>query len=94
MDGIAPAGGEIALASADAKPMQTASPPTATAAPPMSPISNVKRFGKWVLSFALPGIGMFQEAYFIFSVGNLKPIWAEQYPDCWQVTRYDPCMQY
>jgi len=28
---------------------------------------------------------MFQEAYFIFSVGNVKPIWQAQYPECWQV---------
>ena len=26
----------------------------------------------WVKSWALPGIGMFCEAYFIFSIGNLK----------------------
>ena len=40
---------------------------------------------KWIGSFAVPGIGMFMEAYFIFSVGNIKPIWAEQYPACWKV---------
>ena len=40
---------------------------------------------KWIGSFAVPGIGMFMEAYFIFSVGNVKPIWAEQYPACWKV---------
>ena len=44
------------------------------------------RFLRWVWSFALPGIGMFQEAYFIFSVGNLKPIWQAQYPACWVVS--------
>ena len=44
-----------------------------------------KPFLDWVLSFAIPGIGMFMEAYFIFSVGNVKPIWQEQYPLCWKV---------
>lgn len=29
------------------------------------------------------GMGMFTEAYFIFSVGNLKGIWKAAYPDCW-----------
>ena len=43
------------------------------------------RFGIWVFSWAVPGLGMFNESYYIFSVGNVKPIWAEQYPDCWKV---------
>jgi len=32
----------------------------------------VTAFFFWVKSWALPGIGMFCEAYFIFSIGNLK----------------------
>lgn len=28
---------------------------------------------------------MFNESYYIFSVGNVKPIWTEQYPECWKV---------
>lgn len=40
---------------------------------------------RWIASFAIPGIGMFMEAYFIFSVGNVKPIWEEQFPQCWKV---------
>lgn len=28
---------------------------------------------------------MFNESYYIFSVGNVKPIWQEQYPSCWKV---------
>lgn len=35
------------------------------------------------LTFMIAGGGMFSEAYFIFSVGNLKPIWTAEYPDCW-----------
>ena len=32
----------------------------------------VMAFFFWVKSWALPGIGMFCEAYFVFSIGNLK----------------------
>ena len=28
---------------------------------------------------------MFNESYYIFSVGNIKPIWTEEYPTCWKV---------
>eukprot|EP00891_Asterochloris_glomerata_P008306 jgi/Astpho2/8306/e_gw1.00122.31.1_t len=45
-------------------------------------LSGCHRFLHWVLSFAVPGLGMFNEAYYIFSVGNVKPIWAAQYPAC------------
>ena len=38
-----------------------------------------------VLSWMVPGLGMFNESYYIFSVGNVKPIWREQYPQCWKV---------
>lgn len=37
----------------------------------------------WVLSFAVPGLGMFTEAYFVFSVGNLIPVFREEFPQCW-----------
>jgi hypothetical protein len=33
----------------------------------------------WVKSWALPGIGMFCESYFIFSIGNITPIFQETY---------------
>ena len=32
----------------------------------------------------MPGLGMFNESYYIFSVGNIKPIWTEEYPSCWK----------
>ena len=32
----------------------------------------VYRFVLWVLSFVIPGLGMFSEAYYVFAVGNLK----------------------
>lgn len=44
--------------------------PTPLSPPP----SRSPRFVYWVLSFTIPGLGMFSEAYFVFSVGNLKPI--------------------
>ncbi|BDA46848.1 Glycerophosphoinositol permease 1 [Coccomyxa sp. Obi] len=45
---------------------------------------RLTRFGRWVWSWAVPGLGMFNESYYIFSVGNVKPIWTEQYPECWK----------
>ncbi|KAL6777660.1 PTA1A [Auxenochlorella protothecoides x Auxenochlorella symbiontica] len=42
-----------------------------------------KRFLRWVLSFAVPGLGMYSEAYFVFAIGNLKPIFKALYPECW-----------
>ena len=38
-----------------------------------------------MFSWMVPGLGMFNESYYIFSVGNVKPIWREQYPKCWKV---------
>ncbi|DBA96631.1 TPA: hypothetical protein ACH3X1_015490 [Trebouxia sp. C0004] len=46
-------------------------------------------FFKWVCSWAIPGLGMFSEAYFVFSIGNIKPILADQYPACW--SKYQVC---
>ena len=43
------------------------------------------RAARWVASWAVPGLGMFNESYYIFSVGNIKPIWTEEYPSCWRV---------
>ena len=39
--------------------------------------NRVLRFIYYILSFVIPGGGMFCEAYFVFSVGNLKPIWVQ-----------------
>ena len=36
------------------------------------------------LSFGLPGIGMFSEAYIVFSVGNIKNFQTTAYPDCYR----------
>ncbi|GAX74530.1 hypothetical protein CEUSTIGMA_g1979.t1 [Chlamydomonas eustigma] len=36
----------------------------------------------WYLGWALPGLGMFSVAYFIFSVGEIKVFQQVMYPDC------------
>jgi len=38
----------------------------------------------WFLSWMLPGMGMFLEAYYIFSIGNIKPLLKAEYPDCYK----------
>lgn len=38
---------------------------------------------KWLCSWMIPGLGMFSEAYFIFSIGNIKPLLQKQFPNCW-----------
>ncbi|KAL4516108.1 hypothetical protein Ndes2526B_g00816 [Nannochloris sp. 'desiccata'] len=40
------------------------------------------RFFKWWGSWALPGMGMFSEAYVIFAIGNIAPLLAIDYPNC------------
>lgn len=37
---------------------------------------------QWWKSWALPGMGMFSEAYIIFAIGNITPLLAIQYPTC------------
>ena len=34
------------------------------------PPGRLAAFGTWALSFVIPGLGMFTEAYFVFSVRN------------------------
>lgn len=48
------------------------------------PRSTFKRAIFWVLSFVVPGLGMFSEAYWVFSVGNLKGIFQAEYKTCWK----------
>lgn len=36
------------------------------------------------MSWFIPGMGMFCEAYFIFSIGNIKQIFPYEYPNCWK----------
>lgn len=44
----------------------------------------IRRFLNWWMSWWIPGMGMMAEAYFVFSVGNLKGIWTQQYPECFK----------
>lgn len=48
-------------------------------------------FFKWICSWAIPGLGMFSEAYFVFSIGNIKPLLADQYPACWSKYQVSCC---
>ncbi|KAK9814173.1 hypothetical protein WJX72_001627 [[Myrmecia] bisecta] len=47
-------------------------------------------FLQWVCSWVVPGLGMFSEAYFIFSVGNLKDLFTQEYPKCWKTHKTCP----
>jgi len=38
----------------------------------------------WYFAWALPGMGMFSEAYIIFSAGQIKPFQQTIYPTCWK----------
>ena len=39
---------------------------------------------KFLMSWMIPGLGMFSEAYFIFSIGNIKPLLTVQRPNCFK----------
>lgn len=41
------------------------------------------------MSWFIPGLGMFCEAYFIFSIGNIAQFFPYEYPECWK--RYETC---
>jgi MFS family permease len=43
----------------------------------------------WFQSWFIPGLGMFCESYFIFSIGNITPIFQQEYPDCFST--YKKC---
>ncbi|BDA43280.1 probable inorganic phosphate transporter 1-3 [Coccomyxa sp. Obi] len=48
---------------------------------------SFKEFWFWLIEWAIPGLGMFCEAYFIFSIGNVRPIITDEYPNCWKIYR-------
>lgn len=41
------------------------------------------RAWQWWCFFLLPGMGMFSEAYFIFAIGNIEPLFSIEAPNCW-----------
>jgi MFS family permease len=40
------------------------------------------KFRHWLVGSAWPGLGLFGESYLLFSIGTLKPIWEELFPQC------------
>ena len=43
------------------------------------PPGRLAAFGTWALSFIIPGLGMFTEAYFVFSVRTLRSLCAHKW---------------
>jgi len=54
---------------------------------------NVKARVTWFGSMCMAGIGMFVEAYIIITTGQVKTIWASQYPTCWGGNEVQQCPQ-
>ena len=57
-------------------PMKKESPPPVQA-------SIMDRLYAYVIHSFWPGMGLFGESYILFSVGTMKPLWKEIYPECW-----------
>ncbi len=51
-------------------------------APPPARAAWPRRLAAFLASFMLPGMGMFSESYFIFSLGTITPLLAVYYPAC------------
>ena len=49
---------------------------------------------RWFQNSVWPGLGLFGESYLLFSIGILKPIWAELYPDCFNNIECSPRLLY
>ncbi|KAI3423025.1 hypothetical protein D9Q98_010709 [Chlorella vulgaris] len=64
--------------------------PTPEPKPTRNPVLMLWR---WWVQFLLPGMGMFSEAYFIFAIGNIKPLFAIQYPACFGKETPHDCNQ-
>ena len=47
----------------------------------------------WYLSWAIPGMGMFSEAYILFAIGNIEPLLSILYPNCWGEEQPADCDQ-
>ncbi|KAI8465659.1 MAG: major facilitator superfamily domain-containing protein [Monoraphidium minutum] len=51
--------------------------------PPAKPkVHPVLRAFQWWAAWSVPGLGMFSEAYIIFSIGLIKPLQAAMFPAC------------
>jgi MFS family permease len=51
----------------------------------------VHAFLLWWMSWCIPGMGMFAEAYILFAIGNIKPLLKIMYPNCWGSARPADC---
>jgi MFS family permease len=51
---------------------------------PLFYFTNPLEAWRWIMSWFIPGMGMFCEAYFVFSIGNIKQIFPYEYPNCWK----------
>ncbi|KAI7842967.1 hypothetical protein COHA_003372, partial [Chlorella ohadii] len=49
------------------------------------------RAWQWWCAYLLPGMGMFSEAYFIFAIGNIEPLFEVQMPNCWACSEGTAC---
>ncbi|KAK9842394.1 hypothetical protein WJX84_005508, partial [Apatococcus fuscideae] len=56
---------------------------------PLLWFNGIGEFWFWLIEWAIPGMGMFCEAYFIFSIGNVKQIITAEYPLCF--SKYVTC---
>lgn len=53
----------------------------------------VIKFAQWWGSWAVPGLGMFSEAYILFAIGNIKPLLKIDYPNCFGSAEPPDCNQ-
>lgn len=51
---------------------------------PLLYFTSVCEAWRWIMGWFIPGLGMFCEAYFVFSIGNIKQIFPYEYPSCWK----------
>ncbi|KAL4424952.1 hypothetical protein ABPG77_009681 [Micractinium sp. CCAP 211/92] len=59
--------------------------------PPPRPRNAIVRAFRWWRSWAVPGMGMFVEAWMIFAIGNILPLLAINYPYCFGRTQPASC---
>jgi hypothetical protein len=53
--------------------------------------ASVKSKITWFGVLCLTGIGMFVEAYVIITTGQVKTVWHDNYPTCWDSENEQPC---
>ncbi|KAL4458363.1 hypothetical protein ABPG75_013228 [Micractinium tetrahymenae] len=61
--------------------------------PPLPTRNPLVRAWRWWQFFLLPGMGMFSEAYFIFAIGNIEPLFAVEMPNCFGEAEPHSCNQ-